>query len=177
MTALLDIRDITVRFGGLVANNAVNLTVAEGEIAALIGPNGAGKTTLFNVVTGAQAPTAGQVVFAGADITGLSPESRAGLGIARTFHAFNPRLLLLDEPSAGMGWAATAELAATIRRVRDRLSVTVLVVEHDMAFVRRLAERTTVLDSGRVIASGPTAEVLADERVVAVYLGTGAGRA
>lgn len=253
MSALLEVRDVTVRFGGLVANDAVSLTVEAGEIAGLIGPNGAGKTTLFNVVTGAQPPTSGSVWFDGRDVTRLGRAERARLGMARTFQnlslvssltvednatvglgrfrrvgmpstmlalpaarrqdariravargalafvgldlvaarrtadlaygdrrrlefaralALRPKLLLLDEPSAGMGPAETAELARIIRRARDELGVTVLVVEHDMSFVRALAERTTVLEFGRVIASGPTPEVLADERVAAAYLGT-----
>ena len=106
----------------------------------------------------------------------LAYVDRRRLELARAL-ALAPRLLLLDEPSAGMGSAETAELAAIIHRVRDELGVTVLVVEHDMSFVRRLAERITVLDFGQVIASGPTTEVLADERVAAVYLGAGVSRA
>jgi len=251
--ALLEVIGVTVKFGGLVANDQVDLTVREGELAALIGPNGAGKTTLFNVITGAQAPTSGRVRFAGVDISDLPPVERARAGMGRTFQnlslvsslsaldnatvglgrfrrrgllaamlrlpgsvrqderirdiaataldfvglstaaerttgdlpygdrrrlelaralALGPRLLLLDEPSAGMGPAETAELAATIRRARDRLGISLLVVEHDMSFVRSLAERTTVLDFGRVIAAGPTAEVLGDPRVAEAYLGT-----
>lgn len=252
---LLAATDVTVRFGGLLANDAVTLTVAEGDIAALIGPNGAGKTTLFNVLSGAQPPTSGSVSFGGAEITKLSRVARARLGMARTFQnlsvvaslsaldnvtvglgrfrrgagllpslvrwpsatrqdaevralarqalrfvgladaadrpiselpygdrrrvelaralAVAPRLLLLDEPSAGMGPAETAELAAAIRRSRDELGVTVLVVEHDMSFVRSLAETTTVLEFGRVIAHGPTGDVLADPAVAAAYLGSG----
>ena len=253
MTALLEVSDVTVRFGGLVANDGVELSVEAGEIAGLIGPNGAGKTTLFNVITGAQEPTSGRVWFDGDDVTGMGRLERARLGMARTFQnlslvpaltvednatigagrfrrsgllgsmlalpaarrqdarirrvtdaaldfvgladarsrrtsdlpygdrrrlelaralALAPKLLLLDEPSAGMGPAETAELARTIRRARDELGVSVLVVEHDMSFVRTLAERTTVLEFGAVIAAGPTSAVLADERVATAYLGT-----
>lgn len=251
--ALLAVDEVTVRFGGLVANDEVNLDVMPGEITALIGPNGAGKTTLFNVITGAQAPTSGKVTFAGQDITNLDRSQRARLGMARTFQnlslvpsltvldnatvglgrfrwaglvssmlllpraihqdrlirdiakgalefvgmgdslnrltgdlpygdrrrlelaralALEPQILLLDEPSAGMGPTETANLANTIRRARDELGVTVLLVEHDMSFVRTLAEFTTVLEFGRVIASGPTAQVLEDPRVAEAYLGT-----
>ncbi len=250
---LLHVRSVMVRFGGLVANNDVEMHVGEGEIAALIGPNGAGKTTLFNVITGAQAPTRGRVDFGGEDITDLKPVARARLGMGRTFqnlslasglsvldnatvgagrfrtaglvrsmlqtgvarrqdreiraiaaralqfvglgHAFDrsagdlaygdrrrlelaraltlaPRLLLLDEPSAGMDPSETADLAQVIRRARDELGISVLVVEHDMSFVRTLAERTTVLEFGQVIASGRTAEVLEDPRVADAYLGS-----
>lgn len=252
---LLEVADVTVRFGGLVANDAVSLAVPAGSISGLIGPNGAGKTTLFNVITGAQAPTGGRVHFAGNDITAASRIDRARLGMARTFQnlslvtslsvvdnvtiglgrfrragmasaivrtprlraqdrairdvaigalefvglvhaamtmtsdltygdrrrleiaralAASPSLLLLDEPSAGMGPAETAVLAAVIDRARVELGVTVLLVEHDMSFVRTLAEHCSVLEFGRVLAAGPTAEVLADERVAEAYLGKAA---
>lgn len=250
---LLEVAAVTVSFGGLVANDEVELEVRTGEVTALIGPNGAGKTTLFNVITGAQAPSSGHVVFGGVDVTSLGPIQRARRGMARTFQnlslvpslsvldnttvglgrfrragllsamlalphsrrqdrmlidasmgalafvgladkaheptadlpygdrrrlelaralALAPRLLLLDEPSAGMDPRETAELARTIRRARDELGITVLVVEHDMSFVRTLAETTSVLEFGRMIASGPTREVLADPKVAEAYLGT-----
>jgi len=250
---LLSVRDITVRFGGLVANDRVTLDVAPGEVSAIIGPNGAGKTTLFNVLTGAQPSTSGRVVYEGTDITHLSPRRRAHLGIARTFQnlalvptltvlenvsiglgryrrtgvlgallrsprtraedavvdqiaygalaltglardahvpagalsyggrrrvefaralAMRPRLLLLDEPSAGMGEAETEAFVDALRRAADALDLTVLVVEHDMTFVRSIATRTAVLDFGSVVTSGPTAEVLSDARVAEAYLGS-----
>jgi branched-chain amino acid transport system ATP-binding protein len=250
-SAILDIRSVTVRFGGLVANNDIDLSVQDGEIAALIGPNGAGKTTLFNVITGAQAPTAGHVVFDDEEVTRLDRKARARRGMGRTFQnlslvpslsvldnatvglgrfrrngllaaifhlscsqdrfirdtarraldfvglgaaadrptsdlpygdrrrlelaralALAPRLLLLDEPSAGMGPSETAELADAIKRARSELGVSVLVVEHDMSFVRSLADRTTVLEFGSVIAEGNTHTVLNDARVAEAYLGT-----
>jgi branched-chain amino acid transport system ATP-binding protein len=252
---LLSVREVSVHFGGLAANHAVDLDVGAGTIGALIGPNGAGKTTLFNVITGSQAPSSGRVLLDGTDITEASTVRRARLGMARTFQnlslapgltalenvgigvsrfrrtglpgallrlpstrrtdlaveeiargalgfvglgrvadrvaatlsygdrrrvelaralALAPRLVLLDEPSAGMGPAETDELASTIRRATDDLGVAVLVVEHDMTFVRALASHTTVLEFGAVIAAGPTGEVLADPRVAAAYLGTAA---
>lgn len=250
--ALLEVEEVTVRFGGLVANDGVWIEVPHGAIAAVIGPNGAGKTTLFNTVSGAIRPTRGRVAFAGRDVTRASRARRARLGIARTFQqlalvpeltavqnvavglgrfrrtglagaitrvgrtrrddwaigavarralqfvglgdvgerpasdlsygdrrrvelaralALAPRLLLLDEPTAGMGPGETAALAATIARARDELGVTVLVVEHDMAFVRNVADVTTVLELGTVIASGPTQTVLTQPRVIEAYLG------
>lgn len=255
MSPLLSVRAVTVHFGGLAAASAVDLEIEAGTVAALIGPNGAGKTTTFNVISGVQRPTSGQVWLDGTDVTNASPVRRARLGMARTFQnlalaptlsaadnvgvglgrfrrtglpgavlrlpssrrvdratrevargalefvglasvadrpagelsygdrrrlelaralALRPRLLLLDEPSAGLGPAETAELVTTIRRAVVELGVTVLVVEHDMTSVRALAEHTTVLEFGSVIASGPTTEVLADPRVAAAYLGTAA---
>lgn len=250
--ALLEVREVTVQFGGLVANDEVSLSVPEGSIAGLIGPNGAGKTTLFNVITGAQAPTSGEVFLRGENIIGSSRRDRARRGMARTFQnlslvtslsvldnvtigcgrfrhrgllaaiahtsglrrqdrlirevalgaldfvglvddasrptadlaygdrrrleiaralALEPRLLLLDEPSAGMGPAETAQLAEVIERARDELGISVLLVEHDMSFVRALAETCTVLEFGRVLIAGPTATVLADPGVAEAYLG------
>jgi len=250
---LLSVRSVTVRFGGLVANDDVVLDVPRGEVSAIIGPNGAGKTTLFNVITGAQRPTSGRVVFDGTDITDLSPRRRARLGIARTFQnlalvpsltvlenvsvglgrfrrtgvlgalirsprtraedamvdeiafgalaltgladdadvpagslsyggrrrvefaralAMRPRFLLLDEPSAGMAEEETAEFVDALRRSVEALDLTVLVVEHDMSFVRAIATHTAVLDFGHVVTAGPTDEVLADARVAEAYLGS-----
>ena len=250
---LLSLQEITVRFGGLVANDAASLDVPAAEVSAVIGPNGAGKTTLFNVITGAQRPTSGRVVFDGEDITELSPRQRAHRGITRTFQnlalvptlsvlenvsiglgrfrrtgvlgalvrsprtraedalvdqvawgaveltgltgdahmragnlsygarrrvefaralAMRPRLLLLDEPSAGMAEEETAEFVASLRRAVDLLDLTVLVVEHDMSFVRAIASHTAVLDFGHVVAAGATDTVLADQRVIEAYLGS-----
>lgn len=249
---LLRVEEVTVRFGGLVANTEIDLEIPRGSVAGLIGPNGAGKTTLFNVITGAQRPTSGRVVFRGEDITEWDRRRRACAGIARTFQnlslvdslsaldnvtigigryrragiltsmvmlprarrhdaevrelaaaaldfvglaevaaeptgdlpygyrrrlelaralAMGPELLLLDEPSAGMGPSETDELIATISRARYELGVSVLLVEHDMAVVRRLATQLTVLEFGRVIVEGDTATVLKDARVADAYLG------
>jgi ABC-type branched-subunit amino acid transport system ATPase component len=251
----LEVRGVTVRFGGVVANDDVSLQVRRGAVAGLIGPNGAGKTTLFNVITGAQAPTEGKVLLDGEEITGLSRQDRARRGMARTFQnlslvptlsvldnvtlgfgrfrtaglvsamlrtpavrrqdrrfremgaaalefvglgsalgvatselsygdrrrleiaralACDPDLLLLDEPSAGMSPAETAALADVIARAHETFGLTVFLVEHDMSFVRALTEECTVIEFGRVIASGETSTVLADPRVAEAYLGTGA---
>ncbi len=253
--AHLSVEEVTVRFGGLVANNAVTLTVPFGGISGLIGPNGAGKTTLFNVITGAQTPTSGRVVLDGEDITSATRQQRARRGMARTFQnlslvtslsvldnvtlgfgrfrdsgilsavvrrprsrrqdqrlralgmealgfvgladqahrptsdlpygdrrrleiaralACGPELLLLDEPSAGMSPAETDALATVIARAHEVFRVTVFLVEHDMSFVRRLTSECTVIEFGRVIAAGETAEVLADPVVAEAYLGSGA---
>lgn len=254
-SAHLAVRDITVQFGGLVANNEVTLDVPRGSISGLIGPNGAGKTTLFNVITGAQTPTSGNVLLDGAVITDAKRQERARRGMARTFQnlslvpslsvldnatlgfgrfrtagllsavvrrprstrqdrllrdlgmealtfvglgdqadrptsdlpygdrrrleiaralACGPKLLLLDEPSAGMSPAETDALATVISRAHATYGITVFLVEHDMSFVRALTSQCTVIEFGRVIAAGPTPDVLADPIVAEAYLGTGA---
>jgi branched-chain amino acid transport system ATP-binding protein len=249
---LLGIEDVSVRFGGLVANDQVSFSCRQGEITALLGPNGAGKTTLFDVVTGRRRPASGRVVFNGADVTRLAPRDRARLGMARTFQnlavardlpvfdnvllgaarfrnygvlsamlalprvsandrqlrdiasraiellgltdvadvlagelpfgelhrveiaralALGPTLLLLDEPSAGMDRAETLQLASALLRIKERWGMSILVVDHDMEFVRLVADTAFVLDFGRVIAGGPTDSVLSDADVRRAYLG------
>lgn len=251
---ILAVKGVTVRFGGVVANDDVSLTCAESRVTALLGPNGAGKSTLFDVITGARRPTQGTVTFAGRDISHLTPERRARLGVARTFQnlavspeltvldnvvlgaarfrsygpvrallrspevrrndralsriaaqtlkllglgdvadiparglpygslrrleiaralALGPTLLLMDEPAAGMDRAESSELARAILAVKEAWDLSVLVVEHDLDFVRQIADQAHVLDFGQVIASGDLADVLADPAVRRAYVGTG----
>ena len=223
MSALLELAGLSRRFAGLLAVDGVEMTVARGSIHAVIGPNGAGKTTLFNLVSGVIAPSAGQIVLDGADITGLGAERRAALGVARTFQnirlfasmtvlenvlagmlprervgladragqaasdlsygdqrrleiaramAPSPRLLLLDEPAAGMNPAETAALATLVRGLRDR-GATILLVEHDVHFVMGLSDHVTVLNFGRRIFDGPPAAARRDPAVIEAYLGAG----
>ncbi|MDQ1490784.1 MAG: branched-chain amino acid transport system ATP-binding protein [Actinomycetota bacterium] len=250
---LLGVDGVTVRFGGVVANDDVSLSCREGEITALLGPNGAGKSTLFDVVTGARRPAAGRVTYAGDDVTGLATQERARRGIGRTFQnlalardlpvfdnvllgaarfrtygavaamlglprvrrddarlreiaeraletvgltelagvrtgtlpygtlrrieiaralALGPRLLMMDEPAAGLDHEETLELARAVLHIQRQWGITVLVVEHDLDFVRLVAGHAFVLDFGQVIAGGPVEQVLADARVRAAYLGT-----
>jgi branched-chain amino acid transport system ATP-binding protein len=250
---LLLVEGLTVRFGGVVANDNVTLWCRDGAITALLGPNGAGKTTCFNAITGAQEIGAGRITFGGADITRAPAHRRARLGMSRTFQNLNfvpgmsvrenvkigaarfrrygagaaalalprvrrtdryidsiataalhavglteaadlraeslpygairrlelarglasgPRLLLLDEPGAGLDTAETADLTEALQNIRDTWGVSILVVEHDLSLVRRVAEEAFVLDFGVMLAGGPIAEVLHDPAVVGAYLGS-----
>jgi branched-chain amino acid transport system ATP-binding protein len=244
---VLEARELTKRFGGLVAVDRIDLAVAQGEIHAIIGPNGAGKTTLVAQLAGQLRPTFGSIFLDGQDVTSLPMHRRAKLGIGRSFQitsvfldftalenvsfavqarcghslhfwkpaaqnpvlqlpalrglaevgledradasaaelshgerrqleiamtlAIHPRILLLDEPMAGMGVSETKriiELLAGLKR-----QYTVLLVEHDMSAVFALADRITVLVSGRVAASGTPTEIRSNPVVQDAYLGTG----
>ena len=245
MSAALSTQGLTKRFGALVAVDAVTLSIARGARQALIGPNGAGKTTLINLLTGALAPTAGEVLLGGERVTALAQHARVKRGLARTYQvtalfpgltveesvllamlerdgrgwgmarsarghgaqleearallqqlglrddaerraaqlpygrqrlleialalAVRPSILLLDEPAAGIPAGESLEVLGAIAALPPE--VTVLFIEHDMDLVFRFAERITVLVGGRVLMEGTPAEVGADERVRAVYLG------
>lgn len=245
MNPILQVDRLFKRLGGLVATNDCNLEIAAGEVHALIGPNGAGKTTFINLLTGAFAPTAGQVLLDDEDITRLPAHQRVKRGITRTFQintlfpgltvlesvmlaifertgvswhwhrtvaahkeardeamallcrlqlgadalspthalpygkqrlveialalATQPRILLLDEPAAGIPAGESAELFEVIAGLpRD---ITILFIEHDMNLVFRFAERISVLVAGRVLTEGTPQEIAADPRVREVYLG------
>ncbi|BCL24945.1 ABC transporter ATP-binding protein [Streptomyces tuirus] len=250
----LAVTDVTVRFAGLTALDAVSFTVAPGTVHALIGPNGAGKSTCFNVLSGLCRPATGTVRLGDADLTRLAPHRIAALGVARTFqnivttqgtvadnlmlgrhalsragfaasalrlphvrreqrehlarareiaeltglgHHFDspvallsygdrkrvefaralclePSVLLLDEPVAGMNAAERARTVEVVHAVRAELGLSVVLVEHDMGLVMRLADEVTVLDFGRAIAHGTPDEVRGDPEVLRAYLGTGA---
>ncbi len=257
----LEIKGITVRFGGLVALKSVDITVPAGGVVAVIGPNGSGKSTLFNVITGLTSAESGSIRLYGENILGLKPHAIAKKGIARTFQnlrlftnltvmdnvligqharlttgpigavlhlpharaeearararameilinfgnrltprinqnvaalsyanrrrteisralAAAPRVLLLDEPTAGMNPAETLELAQQIKALHN-LGLTIMVIEHKLDVVVRLADTVVVLDHGEKIAEGKPDEVRQNEEVLRAYLGrnTQAGRA
>src|SRR5207247_70185 len=150
-SALLYLNGITVSFDGFRALDNLSLAIEPGEMRAIIGPNGAGKTTMMDVVTGKTRPDGGEVYFDGTfDLTSLDETEIA-------------------EPVAGMTDAETRQTVELLKEInRDR---TLVVVEHDMAFVRELDVKVTVLHEGSVIAEGSIDQVSANERVIEVYLG------
>jgi branched-chain amino acid transport system ATP-binding protein len=249
--SLLRLEGITRRFGGLIAVDNVSLDVGGDGITAIIGPNGAGKTTLFNIISGFLAPSAGRVLFDGADLTGAAPERIARRGLVRTFQlvqlfenltvlenvkvgrhlhtrgnllaalipsaaarreeqavdasarellaraglapqagsaasvlpygqkrlleiaralAAEPKLLLLDEPAAGLNRTETTRLASLLRDIAQA-GTAILLIEHDMSLVMNTADRVAVLDFGRLIAQGAPDQVRKDPDVIAAYLG------
>lgn len=234
LTPLLRTEHLTMRFGGVVANDDISFTLQEMELRCLIGPNGAGKSTFFKSLTGQQTPTSGTIAFRGQPIAGKLPHeiARMGIGIkTQVPNVFNglsvreniwlaarrkatpnglpklvasvldlirltpeserivatlshgqrqwveigmvlaaePDLILLDEPAAGMTDEETLRTADIIRDINQ--SRAIVVVEHDMAFIRLIAKTVTVFHQGRVLIEDTVDKVLADQRVRDVYLG------
>ena len=248
---LLDIQELTVRFGGLVAVDHVSFQVEAGTVHGLIGPNGAGKTTCFNLISGLVAPNSGHATLDGVKLDGLPSWKRTTAGLSRTFQnirmfremtvrenvmtgmqarlhaslpeilsrlgrfrdeetgaglradallefvglaklagqragdlsygdqrrleiaravASEPKLLMLDEPVAGMNPTETRELVELLLRLKQD-GLTLLLVEHDMHFVMSLCDRITVLNFGRKIAEGSPREIRENATVIEAYLG------
>jgi branched-chain amino acid transport system ATP-binding protein len=250
--SLLQVRDLSLRFGGVHALRGVSFDVYAGELFAVIGPNGAGKTSIFNVLSGIYRPQSGTVRLGGVDLLGRQPAKIAALGVARTFQnlglfsglnvldnlmlgrhhlmrtgfvagalwlgrarreeiahrhrveevielleleayryapvsvlpygvqkrielgraiAMEPRLLLLDEPVAGMNLEETTEMARSVMRIQAETGLAMIMVEHDMHLVNDIADRVLALDFGTPIVIGTPAEVRDEPRVVSAYLG------
>ena len=250
--ALLDVKNLSISFGGLRAVDGFEMQIEKGELYGLIGPNGAGKTTVFNLLTGVYKPNEGIIKLDGEDITGKKTIDINKAGIARTFQnirlfkqlsvldnvkvglhnhykystlegilrlpkykkvekamdekameilkvfdldgeadvlatnlpygkqrkleiaramATEPKLLLLDEPAAGMNPNETGELMEAIQFVREHFGMTILLIEHDMKLVSGICEELTVLNFGQVLAQGKTADVLNNPEVISAYLG------
>jgi branched-chain amino acid transport system ATP-binding protein len=249
--ALLQVKNLTMEFGGLTAVSTLSFQVFPGEIVAMIGPNGAGKTTVYNVLTATYRATQGQMVFDGHDLGRLSPHEVTRFGLVRTFQnirlfpdmtaldnvkvgrycrtkagiwgaltrlpwtrreereieeqavaaldfvgitdradelakalpygdqklleiaramATGPRMILLDEPAAGLNSSESAELVRLVRKIRSD-GVTVMLIEHDMKVVMNISERIVVLDHGVLVTTGTPEEVRRDQRVIDAYLG------
>jgi branched-chain amino acid transport system ATP-binding protein len=251
---ILEVTDLTLRFGGTSAVDQVSFDVASRELFSIIGPNGAGKTSIFNCLSGVYHPQGGSIRFLGTDLAGVRPDDVARLGISRMFQnielfdnltvldnlmlgrhlhlgygplagmwyagrakrieianrhvvehiidfleielyrkypvgmlpygvkkrvelgralAMEPKLLLLDEPVAGMNIEETEDMARFVLDIRTELDLAMILVEHDMGLVMDLADRVMVLDFGEAIALGAPDEVQRDPAVVKAYLGEG----
>jgi branched-chain amino acid transport system ATP-binding protein len=233
MTTRLQCRKLTVKIGGLTVLDGVDRDVVDGERVALIGPNGSGKSTFFNVLTGSVAPTSGQVLFDGADITGMSPDNIRRKGIARTFQvprifkrlsvvdniapavgetdddrldtlltrsqlisrrhdlagdltlaelrrleivralAVPPRLLLLDEPTAGLNGGEAEDVIELVTTLTPH-DTALIIIEHRLSVLDQLVTRAVVLNHGTCLADGPLAAVRNDAAVRQAYLGRAA---
>jgi branched-chain amino acid transport system ATP-binding protein len=181
---VLEVRNATKRFGSLVAVQDVSLSVPKGELRAIIGPNGAGKTTFFNLISGFQQNDIHSRVEEVLKLAGL--ETKADRLVGELAHGdqraaeiamaltLNPHLLLLDEPTAGMGDRETFEITKLIRRLHRDSKLTIVLIEHDMRVVFHLADRITVLDQGKLLAEGTPQEIAANAAVQAAYLGKAA---
>ncbi|MBX3612474.1 MAG: urea ABC transporter ATP-binding protein UrtD [Burkholderiaceae bacterium] len=240
--ALLDVRNLTVKFGGFTALSDVSLRIEPGEVRVIIGPNGAGKTTLLDVLCGKTRATSGSIEFEGVDLARVSEYQITRLGIGRKFQTpsvyedltvyqnleisvlegqslrssifgdraefderiiavsrvteiesllnqragilshgqkqwleigmllvQHPKLILLDEPVAGMSLKERDRTVELIQRIAERQAI--VVIEHDMDFVRKLARKVTVLHQGAVLCEGNVETVQSDARVQEVYLG------
>jgi len=178
---LLEVNNLTKRFGGLVANDRINIEIEEGEIVGLIGPNGAGKTTLFNCIAGFYTPDEGSVCFAGEEITGFPPE----IQLVRVFKG----MTVLDNvmvgafsriPDADGAREKALEVLEFVGELENkdllaggltRKGITIFLVEHVMSVIMPISDRIIVLDYGKIIAEGLPQEIATNEKVIKAYLG------
>jgi ABC-type uncharacterized transport system ATPase subunit len=241
MSVLLETKNLSKHYAGLVANQDINFSLEVGSIRCVIGPNGAGKTTFISMISGHLRPTGGRIIYKDRDVTDLSVIRRARIGIARKFQtptvfenltayqnielavlgtgcprakrhrrifeildlirlsevwdrpaqflshgqrqwlevglliAIEAELLLLDEPTAGMTAEETASTARLVQMLAREFKLSVIIIEHDINFIRDLRAPVTVLHLGRVLLDGSFEEVAANDRVRDVYLGHEAG--
>ncbi len=249
---ILEIKNITMKFGGVTAIDNLSFGVSSGEIFGLIGPNGAGKTTMFNIITGNYKQSEGEILFLHEQISGVKPNIIVQKGIARTFQnirlfksmtvlenvmigfhnqikytffesilrlpryffyekdikkasmdildifgitqyansyatelsygiqrkveiaralATEPKLLLLDEPAAGMNPIETEDLSNIIQKIKKEYGLSILLIEHDMKFVNKMCDKVLVLDYGEKIFEGKPADAIINKKVIAAYLG------
>ena len=245
MTGLIEVRDVSKSFGGILANNKISLDVPEGRVTGLIGPNGSGKTTLFNSIVGYHPIDDGSIKFENREISDLRVQQIARLGLLRTFQQTRiygkmncvqnmlvslphrdqtyrsmftkyppeateraeqflefvglyskrkltsgdlsfgqqkllefamalmnePKILLLDEPTAGINPTLINGLIDRLRRATAELGVTLFVIEHNMPVIMSLADNIYCLANGRLLAHGTPEEIQNDERVINAYLG------
>jgi branched-chain amino acid transport system ATP-binding protein len=249
---ILEVKELSIRFGGVKAVQDVSLSVKTDSITSIIGPNGAGKTTFFNLISGVYAPTSGQILFDGQDITGLKQHQISLLGISRTFQnirlfnqlsilenvqsamdaratynlldsimttpkkrridrenreksleylrlvglekngqdkpgslpygmqrkvelaralASQPKLLLLDEPAAGLNPTEVEEFIRLIHKIKETFHISILLIEHRLQVVHTLSDMIYVLNFGQLLAHGTSREIIENRDVVAAYMG------
>ena len=245
MTSILEVSGASKRFGGVIANNAVSLTVPAGQITGLIGPNGSGKTTLFNSIVGYHPIDEGSIRFEGEEISRIRVPEIARRGLIRTFQQtrvyrqmtcvenllistprahggiramfadhhsedreradsllqfvglyekrqlragdlsfgqqkllefamalmLGPKLLLLDEPTAGINPTLINGLIDRLKRANSEFGITLLVIEHNMSVIMSLAQHIYCLAHGESLANGTPDEIRSDQRVIDAYLG------